>query len=264
MKNNESIDKNSEEVNSWSEMMAPEDDARWYARQACDTQKAFKSRIQKINESNEKMSQKEFEKWEDEYKEDYDKATKKLYSVNSNFGTYCDVMKETVAYPGYAQEELLHDTIEARAGEYYYERKDALKNAIDSADISDEEKKGYLEKMDDFVASVFKHIDFKYITREEQLDYGSERYDDDRTRAHNAAIRNLNTINDVARKFKVRPFTARNFSPSDVVSRNRQTPAQATIFRYDRDIVEEYYAIAFSDRVNQAKRRLERDMRFGF
>jgi hypothetical protein len=37
-----------------------------------------------------------------------------------------------------------------------------------------------------------------------------------------------------------------------------QTPAESTRMRYDRDVVEEYYAIAFSDKEQQYARRRER------
>lgn len=262
--NNEKVDQNEtgDGVNPW-DLLNPENDAIFHAKEAHDTQIIFGKRIQKLAESETKMTQKEFEKWEDEYAEEYTKAESKIYEANPSYDKYCEVMSSAIVYPGGGREKDLHNTVEAQAGNYYFDRKDALAEAINDSDKSDDEKKAELAKIDDFISAVYDHIDYKYMGRDEQLDFGPERYDAARTLAHNQAIRCLNNINDLARTYGTRPFTPRNFNPSDVVSRSSQTRDEALVFRYDRDIVEEYYAIAFADKEQRAKARLERNLRYG-
>ena len=88
-----------------------------------------------------------------------------------------------------------------------------------------------------------------------------EKYDSDRTFAHNMTIRLLNELNDLARRvYHTTPFTPRNFWTSEK-DMKKQTPAESTRMRYDRDVVEEYYSIAFSEEVLKRNRQLQRQMR---
>jgi hypothetical protein len=263
--NTEKINTNQSEDDSkrlW-DLLNPENDARLNASRANDVQAAFGRRVQRLSSEETKMSQKEFDRWEDEYTEYIDKTEEKTNETNPNYAKYCEVMAGIITYPGGGREKDLHNTIEAQAGNYYFDRKNALAQAINDSDESEEKKKAELAKIDEFVYAVYEHIDFKYMGRDEQLDYGPERYDAERTKVHNKAIRCLNAINDLAEKYDTRPFTPRNFNPSDTVPRNSQTQSEALLFRYDRDIVEEYYAIAFAEKEQQARAKLERNLRYG-
>lgn len=263
--NTEKINTNESEgdrENPW-EILNPEKDALFHAAEASEIQISFGNRLKMLNEAETKMTEKEFNRWEDEYAEEFAIAKDKTNETNPTYAKFCDVMSKAIAYPGGGREKDLHNTIEAQAGNYYFDRKNALAQAINESDKSDEEKAAELTQIDDFVLAVYEHIDYKYMGREEQLEYGPERYDAERTRVHNKAIKCLNAINNLAKDYGTRPFTPRNFNSSDAVLRSSQTQSEALLFRYDRDIVEEYYAIAFADKEQRAKARLERNLRYG-
>ena len=245
------------------DVLSSESDAIWEAKQAREIQKDLGDRIKTLADKNEKISQKEFERWEEEYDEQYSLADDRLHEEGADFTKYCDVMVNTVAYPGSGRENDLKGTVEAYAGNYYFDRKQALENAIKESDKTEKEKEKDISALDNFVSAVYTHIDYKYATQDEQRDYGIERFDRDRTRAHNEAMKQLNNINDLAREYGTKPFTVRNFHPSDTVSKNRQTQAESTIFRYDRNIVEEYYAYAFASKVSRAEAQMKHRMEHG-
>ena len=137
---------------------------------------------------------------------------------------------------------------------------DALLNAIRSSDDPEAEKD--LERAKSFYPAVMRHLDFKYTTEPGEVygddEIGMRLFEEARTRAHNDVIKCLNDLNDLARKYHVRPFTVRNFLPSDVRSKKSQTEAVSKIMRYDRDIIEEYYDIAFSSDVQKRKATFDR------
>jgi hypothetical protein len=136
----------------------------------------------------------------------------------------------------------LHETIEAQSGHFFRERARALRDAINASDLTEAEKKAQLDKIDALWENAVKHLEFKNMYPEEIRGYGADYYERSRTRVHNATITSLNELNDLARSYKLKPFTPRNFWTSDV---RNQTPEMQRRMRYDRDLVEEYYAIAF-------------------
>ncbi len=245
------------------DILSSESDAVWGAKQAREIQKDFGNRLKSLEESGSKMSEKEFEMWEDDYGNEYNSASEKLEEEGVRFDKYCDSMVNAVAYLGNNREKELKYTVEAYAGNFYHERKNALKNAIENSSESEEKKQQDKEAMDDFVSAVLEHIDFKYATKEEEIEYGLDRFDNDRTRAHNNAIKKLNHINDLAREYGTKPFTVRNFNPSDLIDKNRQTESEIAIFLYDRHIVEEYYALAFSDKMSRAEAQMKNREKYG-
>ena len=85
----------------------------------------------------------------------------------------------------------------------------------------------------------------------------------ERTMAHNNVIKHLNGLNDLARKYHVRPFTVRNFCPSDARPKGKQTPAIADLMTYDRYSVQSYYVIAFSSEERKRQAIQERNNRYG-
>lgn len=238
-------------------------EATRHAEVVSDIQQSFRRRLENIENENGKMSDKEFFKWEAEYAREFSQMEDETKAGSMNLDIAADNIERMVAFPGKGREEELACTVEAYSGNYYYERANELKQAItdncQDKDLADQE----IEQIKDFVHSAYDHIDFKFMDSEAVRDYGEMRYESDRTNSHNNVIKKLNGLNDLARKYHTTPFTARNFWPSDLKPLNRQTPAEATIMRYDRDIVEEYYAKAFPSAVQKAKAKQERDFGFG-
>ena len=203
----------------------------------------FAKRNDAIATAGEKMTQKEFERWEDAIADEMRP----------------EVMQSMVAY---RVDTELSKTIEARAGDYYTERDKALRTAIKESGRADAEKD--LAYLNGFFPVVARHLDFKYMTAEDVRDYGSTMYESQRTKAHNDTIRYLNGLNRLAQKYGTRAFVARDFWTSDLCDKKAQTPAVAAVMRYDRDIVEEYYAIAFSSEVRKRKALVAKANRYGF
>lgn len=219
-------------------------------------QRSFEKRNASIKASGERMSKKEFEKWEDLVADELKYAKREA----DNAGFDMEQIAEGEQYMiTSADDRELHKTIEAQAGHFYYERIADLKKAIEDAD-GDKEDLQYLKE---FYPTVVKHLDFKYIPRDEVKEYGYQAYEDSRTRSHNNVIKHINGINELARQYGVRPLTMRDFWPSDSIRKEEQTPAESRVMRYDRDIVEEYYAIAFSSEVKRRNAKQDQDRRFG-
>ncbi|MBR2997399.1 hypothetical protein IKF33_03160 [Candidatus Saccharibacteria bacterium] len=214
---------------------------------------------QQLERSDGKLSQKELETWEDLVGDQLTIIQQKINSNNFTLEQEADAKQPMIAYH---KEEDLHKTVEAQAANFYPERASALKKAISESD--DPDREADLKYLEGYYTSVIKHLDFKYMTGEEVRDYGYEAYERQRTYFHNQTIRHLNGLNNLARKYQTRPFTVRNFWTSDIRDKEEQTPAVSQIMRYDRDIVEEYYGIAFSSEVQKRVYHQQRQNRMGF
>ena len=84
-----------------------------------------------------------------------------------------------------------------------------------------------------------------------------QQFDERRTASHNDAIKHLNYLNDLARKYGTRPFTPRNFWTSQ---NQRQTPAMSSHMSYDRHVFESFYTHAFGkESVDRIRRKHERN-----
>ncbi len=154
----------------------------------------------------------------------------------------------------------IHKTIEAQCGHFFKERARALRDAINSSELSPDEKKKQLAMIDALWELAARHMKFKNMTKEEIRNYGADYQESSRTRTHNRVIEALNNLNNLARKYNLTPFTPRNFMTSEY---RIQTPAMKVRMRYDRDLVEEYYAIAFSRELAEEKKKAK-DMFSGF
>ncbi|MBR3386330.1 hypothetical protein IKG68_02070 [Candidatus Saccharibacteria bacterium] len=230
-------------------------EAKKHFREVRELEYIFAGRNEKLAEAGEPMSEKEFERWEDDLEFELKQGERQVEIGKMNFDEEGAVKSEIVAYH---EEKDLAKTVEAQAGNWFYARERALETRLRESGTEDE-----IRYLHNFYQSVEAHLDFKYMTREEKMDYGDARYERNRTEAHNNAIKHLNGINDLARKYGTRPFTARNFWPSDMRDKASQTPGMAAVMRYDRDIVEEYYAIAFREDVARREAKLRRDMAMG-
>lgn len=212
-----------------------------------------------LERSDGKVPKKEFETWENLLGDQL-----RIIQDKVNFGNLSLEQEAEARHPmiTYRKEEELQKTIEAQAANFYHERFDALQQAIKESDSpTKDEDLAYIKN---YYGTVVRHLDFKYMDRDEVADYGYEAYESGRTRAHNNTIKHLNGMNNLARKYHTRPFTVRNFWTSDLRRKEDQTPAVADIMRYDRDIVEEYYAIAFSSEVQKREYQQKRNRRYGF
>ena len=232
----------------------PEAAARYF-KNARESQEDFAKRLLSIRASGGSMSAKEFEMWEDDFTTWWDIAQDEMSRGNLDFNARAEAEQHVVTS---TDDSELYKTIEAQAGNFYFERTKALREAILASDPKTAEQD--LAYLNAFPGVVARHLDFKYMTREEIIDYGPSEQDRQRTAAHNEVIRHLNGLNDLARKYGTRPFTVRNFWPSD---ERRKTQAVQKVMRYDRDIVEEYYAIAFSGEVRKREAEQERFRRYG-
>lgn len=222
--------------------------------EALDVQTAFRQRLDVINQNGDEMSEKEFEKWEDYYSDEIGYAEGELKQ-------WTDYRLETVAecrasmiLPTSNDDELFN-TIEAQAGRFYLARFSALRDAISSSDNTEAEKD--LKYANNFFPVVLKHLSYIYMSEDDVREYGFAEYDQARTWAHNQVIRYLNGINDLTKKYDVRPFMVRNLWPSDIRDKRDQTPAISKMMRFDRDIVECYYTTAFHEEIERMKRAQE-------
>lgn len=265
-----SINQNQNSSNEWDDVakMAKEvwrqetekspDYAADFYRAALDVTKDFDRRRQTLESENQKMSRTEFEKWEDALSDEIGYAKKELEKTDNTLETMAECAQHMILT---TDEEKTYKTIEAQAGNYYHERSAALKQAIESSGQS--ESKQDLDSIRKFYYAVVDHLDYRYPMPGEVERRGYEEFEKERTLSHNNLIKAFNDINDLARKYHVRPFTIRNFCPSDVRDKKDQTPAVARLMKYDRYVLQSFYIAAFSSEEQQRKAKQERENRLG-
>lgn len=265
-----SINQNQNSSNEWDDVakMAKEvwqqetekapDYAADFYRAALDVTKDFDRRKQTLESEKQKMSRTEFEKWEDALSDEIGYAKKELEKTDNTLETMAECAQHMILT---TDEEKTYKTIEAQAGNYYHERSAALKQAIESSGQS--ESKQDLDSIRKFYYAVVDHLDYRYPMPGEVERRGYEEFEKERTLSHNNLIKAFNDINDLARKYHVRPFTIRNFCPSDAREKKDQTPAVARLMKYDRYVLQSFYIAAFSSEEQQRKAKQERENRLG-
>ena len=265
-----SINQNQNSSNEWDDVAkmakevwrqetekAPEYAVDFY-RAALDVTKDFDRRRQTLESENQKMSRTEFEKWEDALSDEIGYARKELEKTDNSLETMAECAQYMILT---TDEEKTYKTIEAQAGNYYHERSAALKQAIESS--GQPESKQDLDSIRKFYYAVVDHLDYRYPMPGEVERRGYEEFEKERTLSHNNLIKAFNDINDLARKYHVRPFTIRNFCPSDARDKKDQTPAVARLMKYDRYVLQSFYIAAFSSEEQQRKAKQERENRLG-
>ena len=267
---NKSVNREYKSSNEWEDVakLAKEswnkesDHATDYAadfyRAALDVTRDFDRRRQTLELENQKMSRTEFEKWEDALSDEIGYARKELEKTDNSLETMAECAQYMILT---TDEEKTYKTIEAQAGNYYHERSAALKQAIESSGQS--ESKQDLDSIRKFYYAVVDHLDYRYPMPGEVERRGYEEFEKERTLSHNNLIKAFNDINDLARKYHVRPFTIRNFCPSDAREKKDQTPAVARLMKYDRYVLQSFYIAAFSSEEQQRKAKQERENRLG-
>lgn len=145
-------------------------------------------------------------------------------------------------------------TVEVYAGNFYDERKNALKQKI-LQNENPEERDAELKILGDLYDKVCSHIEAERDFELKNKDVDS--YNDARKNAHNSLITNLNQINALADEYGVRRLTFRNFLTNDDKNYDksldiyRDTDAR---YEYDRSSVEKYMRIAFAEEYRKAER----------
>lgn len=267
---NKSVNRGYKSSNEWEDVakLAKEswnkesDHATDYAadfyRAALDVTRDFDRRRQALESEDQKMSKTEFEKWEDALSDELEFAGDELEKTDNTLETMAECAQYMILT---TDEEKTYKTIEAQAGNYYHERSAALKQAIESS--GQPESKQDLDSIRKFYYAVVDHLDYRYPMPGEVERRGYEEFEKERTLSHNNLIKAFNDINDLARKYHVRPFTIRNFCPSDVRDKKDQTPAVARLMKYDRYVLQSFYIAAFSSVEQRRKAKQERENRLG-
>lgn len=146
-----------------------------------------------------------------------------------------------------------HMSVEVYAGNFYYERKNALKQKILQNENLEERDK-HLKILGDLHDKVCAHIECKRDFELKSKDVDA--FDEARKNAHNSLIRNMNQVNNLADEYGVRRLTFRNFLINDEKNYNkaydiyRDTDAR---YDFDRSSVEKYTMIAFADLYKKAE-----------
>lgn len=242
------------------------EEAKNKSKEIAEMNQDFISYVQsKYDGDASKVSQKEFEIWEDDFIYAWEHQQQAVKEAGFAYNDAEEAkLEQDLFFTG--KEEVLHQTIEAQAGRFYRERAKALLEAIQASDADEEQKRHESDLLSNFYNDVNRHIEMKYMTPEEIRDEypgysGARDYDRIRTSYHNGAIKTLNSLNDLARKYHLRPFTPRNYWTSEA---SNQTDDMRRRMRYDRDMVEEYYSIAFQDKVKKANNRLNQALSRGY
>ena len=267
---NKSVNREYKSSNEWEDVakLAKEswnkesDHATDYAadfyRAALDVTRDFDRRRQALESEDQKMSKTEFEKWEDALSDELEFAGDELEKTDNTLETMAECAQYMILT---TDEEKTYKTIEAQAGNYYHERSAALKQAIESS--GQPESKQDLDSIRKFYYAVVDHLDYRYPMPGEVERRGYEEFEKERTLSHINLIKAFNDINDLARKYHVRPFTIRNFCPSDARDKKDQTPAVARLMKYDRYVLQSFYIAAFSSEEQRRKAKQERENRLG-
>lgn len=217
------------------------EDTRHWARYYVGAEQAFDRRVK-----DNKISETEFMKWEDEVGGAFFKMKEAEYDA---------------CYPSKYEkdrEEMIGSanslmTAEVYAANFYEERKEALKQKI-LQNENPEERDNHLKILGDLHDKVCAHIECKRDFELKSKDVGA--FDEARKNAHNSLIRNMNQINNLADEYRVRRLTFRNFLINDDKNYNAaydiylDTDAR---YDFDRSSVEKYTMIAFDDEYKKAE-----------
>ena len=233
-------------------------EAQFQATQIRGLEDAFAKQLERSESRGEKhIPKKEFEIWERDLREYWVRLQDQVQL--GGLDVYEEATAEAPMMRVYDDQSVLSRTIEAQAGHFFSERQTELLNAIWAS--GDEHSEEDAKIVRGFRRSVYDHIAYRTMSPEEVRSYGARQADFERTRAHNTLIEHFNAINALAEKYGTTRFTPRDFWTSKL-PKDKQTPEVAKRMRNDRDIVEEYYQIAFEPEYREAMQRMERDRNF--
>lgn len=186
-----------------------------------------------------KMSQKEFERWEDAVADELKLARWEVQRGKLGTKSEAEAMQHMITY---CDKDEIGKSVEVRAANYYVERDNDLRLAIrKSGDVEAEDDLAYLNG---FLQVATMHLELNKSSAERESEYSFSSYIDKYAELYNTTIKYINGLNRLAQKYGTRAFTPRDFWTSDLCDRRNCTPAIAAIMRYDRDIVGEYCVMA--------------------
>ena len=218
------------------------EDTKHWARYYVGAEQAFDRRVK-----NNKISETEFMKWEDEVGGAFFKMKEAEYDA-------CYASKYEKDRAEMISLSDRNATVEAYAGNFYDERKEVLKQKI-SQNENIAERDEHYDILGSLYDKVCSHIEAERDFELKNKDVDS--YNDARKNAHNSLITNLNQINALADEYGVRRLTFRNFLTNDDKNYDksldiyRDTDAR---YEYDRSSVEKYMRIAFAEEYRKAER----------
>ena len=216
------------------------EDTRHWARYYVGAEQAFDRRVK-----DNKISETEFMKWEDEVGGAFFKMKEAEYDA-------CYPSK----YEKDREERIsMSDrtvTAEVYAGNFYEERTEILKQKI-LENPNPKERDAQLKILGDLPDKVCSHIEAERDFDLKKID--GRAYLNARKNVHNSLIRNLNEINKLADNYGVRRLTFRNFLTNDDRYDEYKDIYLDTDgrYEYDRSSVEKYMRIAFADLYDQAE-----------
>jgi len=148
-------------------------------------------------------------------------------------------------------------SVEVQSGILFSERMHDLEAAIQQAGGNPE----HTQLIQQTWPRVRDHIQYQHMSIEE-VATDHERYDRQRTEAHNLMIDQLNAINNLAKQYGTRPFTCRNFATSRGYDYKRDNYEQlGKILRSDRVMVQQYFFIAFNRATKELIAKIEHENR---
>ena len=218
------------------------EDTKHWARYYVGAEQAFDRRVK-----DNKISETEFMKWEDEVGGAFFKMKEAEYDA-------CYASKYEKDRAEMISLSDRNATVEAYAGNFYDERKEVLKQKI-SQNENIAERDEHYDILGSLYDKVCSHIEAERDFELKNKDVDS--YNDARKNAHNSLITNLNQINALADEYGVRRLTFRNFLTNDDKNYDksldiyRDTDAR---YEYDRSSVEKYMRIAFAEEYRIAER----------
>lgn len=218
------------------------EDTKHWARYYVGAEQAFDRRVK-----DNKISETEFMKWEDEVGGAFFKMKEAEYDA-------CYASKYEKDRAEMISLSDRSATVEAYAGNFYDERKEVLKQKI-SQNKNIAERDEHYDILGSLYDKVCSHIEAERDFELKNKDVDS--YNDARKNAHNSLITNLNQINALADEYGVRRLTFRNFLTNDDKNYDksldiyRDTDAR---YEYDRSSVEKYMRIAFAEEYRKAER----------
>ena len=218
----------------------------------------FARRNDYLASAGNKMSQKEFERWEDAFTDELRLAGEEIQSGKLGTKSEAEAMQHMIAY---CEEESFEKSLEVQAGQHYIERDNDLRLAIRKSEgIGSEDD---LEYLNGFHPLIIKYFDLKYKSEETEKD-DTGTYENKCLKAHNEAISYLNNLNRLAHKYGTRAFTPRNYWTSGLCDKKNQTPAISAVIHYDLSITDNYFAVAFREEANLRQKKSNKLSRYGF
>ena len=222
-----------------------------------DIEMDFARRNDYLASAGNKMSQKEFERWEDAFADELRLADEEIQSGKLGTKSEAEAMQHMIAY---CEDGSFEKSLEVQAGQHFIERDNDLRLAIrKSESIGSEDD---LEYLNDFHPLIIKYFDLKYDFKEVEGNDAST-HENKFSKTHNDAINYLNNLNRLAQKYGTRPFTPRKFWTSSLCDKKAQTPAISAIIHYDLNITDNYFMVAFREEVNLRQKKSNKLSRYG-